>query len=122
MPPGQGWREEGRPARQPHEYIRGDTAKLFTLFHPSTGELRAKGVTSSANAILHPWLEQELDAVMAGLPVSETAVIATELNRQQWQKWQADLSIKFTLPETLPPLRALLILDVTAQPKTDFGA
>lgn len=116
--PGQGWCEEGRPALQPHEYVRGDTAKLFTLFHPSTGELRAKGVISSANAFLHPWLEQELDAVMAGLPVSDTAVISTELNRQQWHMWQEGLSVKFTLPETLPLLRALLILDNLTGHKT----
>ena len=106
---GQGWREVGSPACQPHEYVRGDTAKLFTLFHPLTGELPAQGVTSSANAILHPWLERELEAALAGLPTPPSRDAA--LHRQRWTSWQADLSIKFTLPEVLPPLRALLVLD-----------
>jgi hypothetical protein len=65
---GQGWCETGRPVCQPHEYVRGDTAKLFTLFHPPTGELRAKGMTSSTNRVLHPWLESELATVLATLP------------------------------------------------------
>ncbi|WP_040448482.1 hypothetical protein [Ktedonobacter racemifer] len=29
--PGASWQREGHPARQPHEYERGDTAKLLTL-------------------------------------------------------------------------------------------
>ncbi len=37
-----------------HTYLRGGTAKLLSLFHPSTGQLRVKGVTQSTNAILHP--------------------------------------------------------------------
>lgn len=118
---GQGWCEEGRPACQPHEYVRGNTAKLLTLFHPATGELRAKGVTSSANAILHPWLEGELEAVLARLPAPAAAAFTaqkTVLNRQAWEVWQSGLSVKFTLPEALPPLRALLVLDNLAGHKT----
>ncbi len=120
---GQGWCEEGHPAHQPHEYVRGNTAKLFTLFHPATGELRAKGVTSSANAVLHPWLESELSAMLAGLPVSLPApmiqtIQTAALNHQVWGSWQAGLSIKFTLPEVLPPLRTLLVLDNLAGHKT----
>ncbi len=116
---GQGWCEEGRPACQPHEYVRGNTAKLLTLFHPATGMLRAKGVTSSANAILHPWLEGELEAVLAHLPPPAALTAqATVLNRQHWQTWQTGLSVKFTLPDALPPLRALLVLDNLTGHKT----
>jgi hypothetical protein len=106
---GQGWCGEGSPTCQPHEYVRGDTAKLLTLFHPASGELRAKGVTRSANTILHPWLESELEAVLARLPAA--VIQDAALTRQGWEAWQAGLSIKFTLPEALPPLRALLVLD-----------
>jgi hypothetical protein len=113
---GQSWCAEGAPTRQPHEYVRGTTAKLLTLFHPATGELRAKGVTSSANAILHPWLSRELATVLARLPVSATPQAAA--NRQQWEAWQAGLSVKFTLPGVLPPLRALLVLDNLTGHKT----
>ena len=98
---------------------RGDTTKLFTLFHPATGVLRAKGVTSSANAVLHPWLESELTMMLAGLPAPVIQTIPTAaLNRQAWESWQAGLSVKFTLPEVLPPLRTLLVLDNLAGHKT----
>ena len=50
----------GKPRRQPHEYIRGGTAKLLTLFRPATGEVRAKGGDGDApNTVLHPWLQHE---------------------------------------------------------------
>jgi len=50
--PGAGWAPEGKPGLRPHEYIRGGTAKLLTLFRPATGEVRAKGVTTAPNAVL----------------------------------------------------------------------
>jgi hypothetical protein len=45
--PGESWQPEGHPVHQPHEYIRNGTAKMLTLFHPATGQLRVKGVTHS---------------------------------------------------------------------------
>jgi hypothetical protein len=42
----------------------------MTLFRPADGRVRLKGVTSCPNAVLHPWLKQELAAVLAGLPES----------------------------------------------------
>src|ERR671916_79435 len=66
--PGATWAPVGEPARLPHEYVRGGTAKLLTLFRPATGALRAKGVTNATNAVLHPWLQAELTAVLATLP------------------------------------------------------
>ena len=33
--PGASWQPEGHPATQPHEYERGGTAKLLTLFRPT---------------------------------------------------------------------------------------
>jgi len=113
---GQGWCPEGTPVCQPHEYIRGDPAKLLTLFHPVTGELRAKGVTSSANAVLHPWLESELEVVLAQLPKPRKQ--DATLTRSAWEKWQAGLSEPFRLPEVLPPLRMLLVLDNLTGHKT----
>ena len=66
------WQEEGHPQRQPHEYTRGGTAKLLTLFHPATGQVRAAGVTSGTTAVLHTWLRGELAAILAGLPPAPT--------------------------------------------------
>jgi hypothetical protein len=49
---------------QPHEYLRDGGAKLMTLFRPATGEVRAKGVISVTNAVLHPWLKEQLLAAL----------------------------------------------------------
>jgi hypothetical protein len=107
--PGESWQPEGHPAQFPHEYIRNGTAKILTLFHPASGAVRVKGVTQSTNAILHPWLQEQLTEILATLP--EKPGLASEDNRQLWQAWQAGLSLPIPLPEKLPPLRMLLIWD-----------
>lgn len=94
---------------QPHGYIREGTAKLLTLFHPANGQVRVKGLTSSANAILNPWLKQELSQILAGLPEPEPLDEAA--NRRLWQSWQEGLSAPIGLPVDLPALRMLLIWD-----------
>jgi len=114
--PGQSWQDEGQPATVPHEYERGGTAKLLTLFEPATGLLRAKGVTHTSNAVLHPWLLAELEQVLAkrtglGAELQSQSLLEAQSNRAAWEAWQADLTVKFTLPDQLPPLRALLIVD-----------
>ena len=114
---GKSWPPEGKPMRQPHEYARGGTAKLLTLFHPATGQLRVQGVHSSCNAVLHPWLKDELRAIVASLPPAHTAH-DTATTRAWWQQWQEGLSVRFTLLQELPPLRMLLIWDNLAGHKT----
>lgn len=54
---GQVWQPQAHPTQQSHEYIRTGTAKVLTLFHPVTGEVRVKGVTSATNLVLHEWLK-----------------------------------------------------------------
>src|SRR5207237_6918088 len=66
--PGPSWQPIAEPARRPHEYIRGGTAKLLTLFHPASGLVRACPVEQATNAILHPWLTEELSQILAHLP------------------------------------------------------
>lgn len=117
--PGRSWQPEGEPAQQPHEYIREGTAKLLTLFHPADGQLRVKGVTTSANAILHPWLKEQLSAILAELP--PPPALTPEEQRLLWLQWQANLSHPITLPAELPPLRMLLVWDNLAGHRTpDF--
>src|SRR5829696_7565237 len=103
--PGAGWAPEGKPGLRPHEYIRGGTAKLLTLFRPATGEVRAKGVTNAPNAVLHPWLRAELTQVLATLPPAT----APEDDRPPLARWATWLGHEPTEP--LPPLRLLLIWD-----------
>lgn len=106
---GQRWQPAGQPARQPHEYIRAGTAKQLTLFHPASGMVRVKGVQSCTNAVLHPWLQTELRAILADLPAAPSAP-APE-GRAQWERWQEGLTVRITLPQHLPPLRMLLVWD-----------
>ncbi len=66
--PGASWEPRGRPSRRPHEYVRRGTAKLLTLFHPATGEVRIRGVRSATNEVLHPWLKEQLAEILASQP------------------------------------------------------
>jgi hypothetical protein len=113
--PGASWRPEGDPARQPHEYVRGGTAKVLTLFRPADGHVRVEGTTTCPNAVLHPWLKRELADILAELPALPPTA---DTSRAAWERWQAGLSVRITLPAELPPLRVLLVLDNLAGHKT----
>ncbi len=115
--PGTRWQPAIRPARYPHEHVRQGTAKLLTLFHPATGQVRVKGVTGAPNVVLHAWLEAELTTIVAALPPPKRAG-SKHQQRAAWERWQHGLSVPFTLPPELPPLRVLLILDNLAGHKT----
>jgi hypothetical protein len=110
---GSSWAEQGKPALQPAVYVRGGTAKFLTLFHPLTGRVSIEGVDACPNSVLHPWLKKELGSVLTSLP--EPAV---ETTPEEWRIWQEGLSVCFTLPQVLPPLRMLLVLDNLAGHKT----
>ena len=115
--PGPSWQPEGRPARHPHEYVRGGTAKVLTLFRPADGHVRVEGATTCTNAVLHPWLRRELTAILAELPDPPPA----DASRESWDRWQVGLTQPITLPAVLPPLRVLLVLDNLAGHRTpDF--
>jgi len=101
---GQTWEPLGKARCQPHDYERNGTAKLLTLFHPATGQVRARGVTSATNAALHPWLHAELEQILATLP----AVTSPEADRPplaQWQTWEGR-----PCPHQ-SPLRLILVWD-----------
>jgi DDE superfamily endonuclease len=102
---GASWAQTGRPARLPHAYLRGGTAKLLTLFRPATGEVRGKGVTQAPNTVLHPWLKAELEQVLAALPPLATA----EADRPAEAQWATWLGHEPRSPK--PPLRLILVWD-----------
>ena len=79
--------------------------------------MRLQSATRGTNAILHPWLRERLSEILAELPPSGSSqdVAATPA---AWQVWQAGLTIPFTLPEDLPPLRLLLVWDNLTGHKT----
>lgn len=102
---GASWQQKGKPKRQPHEYIRGGTAKLLTLFRPTTGELRAKGVKQTTNAILHPWLKDHITDILAQLDtiLPQQGSVCAE---GDWEGW-----FERKLMVQLPPIRMILIWD-----------
>jgi hypothetical protein len=99
---GASWPPVGRPAGMPHEYVRGGTAKLLTLFRPATGEVRALPVERAPNAVLHPWLQAEITAILATLPPPEPGHGTAAWEWRERSLW--DLA-------TLPPVRLLLVWD-----------
>ena len=115
--PGGSWRPRGRPATLPHEYVRGGTCKLLTLFHPTSGQVHLQPVSSCTNPVLHGWLKDRLEVILATLPppAAPGDAMAT---RAAWEAWQAGLAGRFTLPAELPPLRMLLVRDNLAGHKS----
>jgi len=114
---GTSWQPAGEPSRHPHEYIRNGTAKLLTLFHPASGQVRAKGVLSCPNSILHPWLKQELSTILVALPAPPQGVEPASI-QSMWMEWYEDLTAPPVLPANLALLRMLLVLDNLAGHKT----
>ena len=138
---GSSWRPEGEPSRLPHEYVRGGTVKILTRFHPANGAVVVEGASTSTNEILHGWMKSRLTEILGGpTPAIAAAVAAAPdstdgpartdvppaegiapdpvANRVVWERWQAGLKTKPTLPKQLPILRMLLALDNLAGHKT----
>src|SRR4051812_34633302 len=115
--PGGSWRPRGQPATQPHEYIRGGTTKILTLFHPATGQVRLQSAARGTNAVLPPWLREHLSAILAELPPPAPSQDPAA-TPAAWAVWQAGLTRPFTLPHDLPPLRLLLVWDNLTGHKT----
>lgn len=109
--PGSSWRPQKEGQLQPHEYIRGGTAKMLTLFRPSTGELRARGVESAPNVVLHTWLKTEIEQILAG-----AAGAAGTGSCADWEEWEGWLG--YRLNKELPSIRMLLIWDNLAGHKS----
>src|SRR5260370_27418346 len=105
--PGASWEPEGHPARQPHQYERNGTAKLLTLFRPATGQVQAMGVTHAPNAVLHPWLQTELEQLLASLP----GVTTPEAERPPLARWETWLGRYRYGPQPMPPLPLILVWD-----------
>lgn len=85
----------------------------MTLLHPATGQVRAGGVTSSANRVLHPWLQAEMTAILASLPPAPDRPETDLPALRRWETWLGQLP-----DEPLPPIRLILIWDNLAGHKT----
>jgi hypothetical protein len=116
--PGARWQPSSRPARYSQKYQPNGTAKILTLFHPHSGQVCIRGVMRCPNYVLHGWTKQTLLDILSMLPSlgPENEVI----DQDRWQKWRQGAEY-LTLPEALPPLRLLLVMDNLAGHKSkDF--
>jgi len=94
--------------------VRKGGAKLLTLFRPATGEVRAKGVTSVTNAVLHPWLKEQLLSILKAQEQAQAqageAVLkvspAEQAEAHAWETW-----VGWRLSDRYPPLRMMLVWD-----------
>src|SRR3954463_1068003 len=98
--PGVSWQPREHPAQQPHEYIRGGTTRILTLFHPASGQVRLYPAARGTKAVLPPWLRERLSAILAALP-GPTASQDAAATQAAWAVWQAGLAMPFTLPHDL---------------------
>src|SRR4051812_14560576 len=105
------------PGPATHEYIRGGTTKILTLFHPASGQVRLQQAARGTNAVLHPWLREHLSEILAALPPPAPSQDPAA-TQAAWAVWQAGLTMPFTLPHTLPPLQLLLVWDNLTGHKT----
>jgi DDE superfamily endonuclease len=108
--PGTSWQPEGHAGLLPHEYERGGTAKLLTLFRPATGKIRAKGEVSVTNAVLHPWLKEQLSEILAEIEKAHPReTLPPEAERPLCARWETWLG--YAPRSCEPPLRIVLVLD-----------
>jgi hypothetical protein len=89
----------------------------LTLFHPKDGVVLVKGTETTSNAVIHPWLEENLGKILDGLPPKERQT-SPEAERLLWEAWQENMEERFTLPENPVPLRLILVLDNLAGHKS----
>jgi hypothetical protein len=83
---------------------------------PSCDRPSAAPAGNQQHEVLHGWLQEALAAIVAALPASATPSDPA-VDRALWEAWQ-QLTVRFTLPEQLPPLRVLLVWDNLAGHKT----
>jgi hypothetical protein len=71
--------------------------------------VRAKAVTQATNAVVHPWLKEELTAILAALP----PVADPDAPLRQWETWGwGNMRWEWWgLTEPPPPIRLILVWD-----------
>jgi hypothetical protein len=80
---------------------------MLTLFHPASGHVRACPVERATNAILHPWLQQELSQIVVALPpVSIEPPLGWGRRFRDWGYPQEAVS-----DHDWPPVRLILVWD-----------
>lgn len=92
---------------------------MLTLFRPATGEVRARAVERTPNAVLHPWLQEELGAVLAALPAETPAGDEPTSAAWEWSAWGYSDEVLARLEQPLPAIRLVLVWDNLAGHKSE---
>ena len=103
----------GRQADSAAPRVRawGNSQVVDALSRPATGDVHAKGVLSAPNAVLHPWLQEELQQALDLLD-QEPLAVRVPLPEDHpllltWQHWYWS----YERPKPTPALRLILIWD-----------
>lgn len=85
-------------------------AKLLTPmpsgFRPATGEVRPEPVAQATNAVLHPWLKEQLTQILDQCPPCPEGPTPG----RRWSDWDYHEDA-YLLDRHFPPVRVLLIWD-----------
>jgi len=92
---------------------------LLTLFRPATGEVRALPVEQVTNAVLHPWLKEELGAILAALPPVDADQPGSATPAWCWSEWGYRAEVLARLDRPAPPIRMVLVWDNLAGHKSE---
>lgn len=116
--PSSRWSPVGKPHKYDHEYVRLGTAKVLTLFRPSTGQVTVKGVTRTTNAVLHPWLKDNLKLHLNALGEHDPYEQDPTLHRRVWELFQ-DVWFGYKDSfEQFPKFKMILVFDNLAGHKS----
>jgi hypothetical protein len=69
-----------------------------------------QGVTATTHAVRHPWIKRAVTTWLAARPPAPP-VTDPVVHRARWERWQAGLHVKITLPAEWPARRRLVIWD-----------
>ncbi|HEY1348003.1 MAG TPA: hypothetical protein VGF67_00085 [Ktedonobacteraceae bacterium] len=95
----------------------------MALFRRATGKVMAKGVPSVTNAVLHPWLQEQLLSILASEEEARNQgdrtpalLVQREVaaHCQQWETWPG-----WRLSEHSPAVRMLQVWDTLAGHRSD---
>ncbi len=106
-----------KPKKYDHEYVRNGTAKCMTLFRPHTGQVIVQGALRVTNAVLHPWLKENLQSQLQSITVDPYEK-DPGLHRKVWELFHGVwFGFKDNF-ESFPKFKMILIFDNLAGHKS----
>jgi transposase len=76
-------------------------------------------VQQITNAVLHPWLKEELSAILASLSPVQAGNALGEPEEWRWSQWGYSTEVLARLSRPVPPIRLVLVWDNLAGHKSE---